>query len=349
MHKIPSKEFPTHRCSINDDWSYKNMRVVWMENDFLRIGILVGRGSDIFEFKYKVRDLNFMLKLDKEIHNPAEMMSQIRDTTNQMEDYYYGGWQEVMPNSAAGPYRNASLGQHGEIWMIPWKHAIVENSASQVVLKCWTRPLRIPLLVEKTLTLKHNSCTLFIDEKLSNEGRTDLDIMWGHHIAFGLPFLKNGGFIETNAKKIVAEKSMPDHRLFAPEIEGVWPEIMNQNHEVIDASIIPPESAMPYSDLAYLSGFDSKAFYTIFNNDRDLGFSVSWNAGIFKYLWYWQERFATQDAPWWGKTYAIALEPWTTKHPSDPLASIAEGDYLHISAETSIQSWIEATVIDYKL
>jgi hypothetical protein len=123
---------------------------------------------------------------------------------------------------------------------------------------------------------------------------------------------------------------------------------MSKNHELVDAAIIPPESAMPYSDLAYLSGFDSNGFYTIYNQKRDLGFSVSWNADIFKYLWYWQERYATQDAPWWGKTYAVALEPWTTKHPADPEASIAEGDYLHIKSGTSIQSSMEASVIDHK-
>jgi galactose mutarotase-like enzyme len=290
-----------------------------------------------------------MLKLDKEIHNPAEMISQMRDTTNQMEDYYYGGWQEVMPNSAAGLYRNASLGQHGEIWMIPWKHAILENSPEQVVLKCWTRPLRIPLLIEKTLTLKNNSTTLSIVEKLTNEGGTDLDIMWGHHIAFGLPFLKNGGFIKTNAKKIIAEKNMPDHRLFTPDIEHAWPKIMSSDGKLMDASIIPLENAKPYSDLAYLSDFDTQAFYTIYNDKQDLGFSVTWHAHIFKYLWYWQERYATQEAPWWGKGYAIALEPWTTKHPADPEAAVANGEYLLISAGNSIHSSIEATVIDYKL
>jgi galactose mutarotase-like enzyme len=333
---------------ISDDWLYKNMRVLWMENDYLRIGILVGRGSDIFEFRYKPLDLNFMLKLEKEIHNPVEMMSQIRDTSNQMEDYYYGGWQEVLPNSAAGIYRNAMLGQHGEIWMIPWKHSIIENSAEKVSVKLWTRPLRIPILIEKTLTLEANNPTLYIQETIKNEGGTDLDIMWGHHIAFGLPFLRQGGFIETNAKKIIAEKSMPDHRIYAPEIESNWPEIMGMNQIPLNASIIPPESSEPYSELAYLYDFEEKANYTIFNHRRDLGFSLHWNASIFRYLWHWQERYATQDAPWWGKAYAIALEPWTTKHPVDPASSINKGEYLKIQSGSSINSSMEASVIDHQ-
>ncbi len=62
-----------------------------MENEFLKIGILAGRGSDIFKFVYKPVGIDLMLKLDKDIINPAEVFSQDRSTTNQFEDYYYGG------------------------------------------------------------------------------------------------------------------------------------------------------------------------------------------------------------------------------------------------------------------
>ena len=84
----------TGKCSINDKWTYNNMKVIFMENEFLKIGILPGRGSDIFQFVYKPTGIDLMLKLDKDIINPTEVFSQDRSTTNQFEDYYYGGWQE---------------------------------------------------------------------------------------------------------------------------------------------------------------------------------------------------------------------------------------------------------------
>lgn len=342
-------EFPSGKCSISDQWTYNQMRVVWLENDFLRIGILVGRGSDIFEFSYKPRSINFMLRLEKDIHNPMQIVSQIRDTHNQLEDYYYGGWQEILPNSVPGPYRDAQLGQHGEVWMIPWKHAIIKDTPDEVVLKCWTRPLRVPILIEKTLSLKAGSKQLEIEEKLSNESNTDLDIMWGHHIAFGLPFLEKGGIINTSATKIIAEKNMPEPRYYKPEIESPWPLIPGKNHMEVNASKIPPVTEVPYSELAYLSEFKQKAYYSIFNGSGDLGFSVHWDATVFKYLWYWQERFATQNAPWWGSTYAIALEPWTTKYSSDPQASIDRGEYLKLKSKSSIVTALKACVIDKKL
>ena len=87
--------FTKGTCSISDDWTYKDMKVVWLENDYLKIGILVGRGSDIFEFRYKPLDCDFMLRLAKGIRNPLQDFSQMRNTPNQFEDYYYGGWQEI--------------------------------------------------------------------------------------------------------------------------------------------------------------------------------------------------------------------------------------------------------------
>src|SRR5210317_55681 len=103
--------FNEGKCKLSDEWSINDMKVIWMENDFLKIGILAGRGSDIFEFRYKPLNLDFMLRLKKGIRNPQKDFSQMRHTPNQFEDYYYGGWQEILPNSPGFNYRGAELGQ----------------------------------------------------------------------------------------------------------------------------------------------------------------------------------------------------------------------------------------------
>ena len=338
--------FPTNKCTISDDWTYKGMPVVWMENDYLRIGILAGRGSDIFEFRYKPKDVDFMLRLEKGILNPNLDFSQQRGTDNQFEDYYYGGWQEILPNSPALNYRGAALGQHGEVSLTPWKFAIIENTPEKVSVKLWTRPLRVPLLIEKTLTLEAGKATLFIDEKLTNEARTHLDIVWGHHIAFGLPFLKEGASITTNAATFEAEPQMPSNRRFQPGEAGFFPNVLNINGENDDARIIPPESAPPYSDLAYLSGFAEKAYYALKSEAQNVGFAVTWDARIFKYLWYWQERYGTKDAPWWGSAYAIALEPWTNRWRPDPEEAIKAGEWLHLASGEVVTTQLEATAFE---
>jgi galactose mutarotase-like enzyme len=327
------------RCRISDDWTYKGMKVVFMENHFLRIGILADRGSDIFEFTYKPLGIDPLLRLEKGISNPNQHFSQIRNTSSQFEDYYYGGWQEILPNSPSFNYKGAVLGQHGEVSLIPWKYAIIENNDEEIAVKLWAEPLRLPLRITKKLRMNSNDPTLYIEETLENKGGTTLDIMWGHHIAFGLPFLKNGAKIETNAREMQAEELMPDQRLIAPGQRFEFPMAVNKNGYKVDVSLISPEGEEQYSELIYLSDFkDAKACYSIRSLESGLRFSVEWDAEIFRSLWLWQERNGIQEFPWWGKTYAVALEPWTSPWTSEPEKAIAKGEWMKIKAGEKIQT-----------
>ena len=325
-------------CKINDKWTYNRMKVVYMENEFLKIGIMVGRGSDIFQYTYKPKGLDIMLRLDKDIVNPQDIFSQQRDTQNQFEDYYYGGWQEILPNSPPLNYRGAQLGQHGEVSLIPWDYAILNNSKEEVSLKVWTRPLRYPILIEKTMTLKRGDSSLYIDETLTNESDTDLHLMWGHHIAFGLPFLKDGASIETSATRFIAEEKMPDYRIFKPKTPQDWPLVETIDSGKIDASKIAKVSDGKFSDLAYLEEFQDQAYYKLATDQ--MSFMVQWDKSVFKSLWYWQERYATQDSPWWGKTFAVALEPWTNNWSENPTHTDMENDWLKLKSRQVLNTSI---------
>jgi len=336
--------FPRNACNISDEWAYKDMPVIFLENDLIRVGILVGRGSDIFEFTYKPLAVDLMLRLPKGIRNPQADFSQMRNTSNQLEDYYYGGWQECLPNSPAFNYRGASLGQHGEVSLIPWRHSIVENTSEKVSVKLWVRPLRVPVFLEKTLTINRQDPVLHIEERLTNESRTSLDIMWGHHVAFGLPFLQDGGKIITNADSFRVEPQIADPRKYAADQSGQWPKIGDETGQILDATSIPPADLDHYNDLAYLSNFKKLAYYGITDQNQKLGFGLTWDPGIFKNLWYWQERYATQGAPWWGDVYAVGLEPWTSEWTAEPEQAIENGDWLKMQAnetvETQLKAWI---------
>ena len=334
-------------CVISDDWTYKGMRVVFLENSLLRVGVLVDRGSDIFEFRYKPMDLDPLLRLPKGIVNPTTNFSQIRDTENQFEDYYYGGWQEILPNSAPFRYRNASLGQHGEISLIPWNYAILKNTYDEIALRVWTRPLRIPILIEKTLSLRKDESILNISEQLGNDGKTSLDIMWGHHIAFGLPFLEGGATIETNAKTFVAEVAMPEPRRFISGQKFDWPIGLSTQGNRVDASEIHDIHGERYSELSYLQGYSQRSHYTISSKKYKVGFNLQWDGDLFKYLWLWEERYATKDFPWWGQCYTVALEPWTSPWTNESERAIRNGQWLQIKAGETIKTSLMASIVNH--
>ena len=42
------------------EYRYLGMRAVYLENELLRVGVLANKGTDVFEFTYKPRDINFV-------------------------------------------------------------------------------------------------------------------------------------------------------------------------------------------------------------------------------------------------------------------------------------------------
>lgn len=48
-------------CRINDEMTFRGLRLIIMENDLLRIGILLDKGTSIYEFLYKPQDVDFTI------------------------------------------------------------------------------------------------------------------------------------------------------------------------------------------------------------------------------------------------------------------------------------------------
>jgi len=176
-------------CRISLDYMYRGMRVAFMENETLRVGILLDKGADIFEFTYKPRDLDFMWQSPIEMRKPFIATSALPEGA--FHDYFYGGWQEVLPSAgwATESYLGTYQGLHGEVSLLPFEAAVVEDTPETVSLRTWVRTYRSPLKLERTMTLKRDRSALFIRERLLNESPCEFAIMWGHHPAVGEPFL----------------------------------------------------------------------------------------------------------------------------------------------------------------
>ena len=185
--------FYTHErnygCRITES-VYRGLRSVTLENEILRVSFLADKGSDIYEFLHKPTDTDFMWRSPLGVRNPATFVPTIPRAEGAFLDYYEGGWQECLPTGGdPAEYAGTEFGPHGEVCLIPWDYAIVEDSPQRVSVRFRVRTYRTPLLIEKTVTLERHSGVLTIAEQVTNEGAVPIDIMWGHHPAFGPPFL----------------------------------------------------------------------------------------------------------------------------------------------------------------
>ncbi len=133
---------------------YKGHRTIFLENEKIRIGILVDRGTDIFEFLYKPKDTDFMWRSYLGIKD-AKFFPASGPEDGNILDFYSGGWQELFPNAGtAGIYKGAKFPFHGELYSCSWEYTVLEDSPEEVIIKFSTRTYRTYYYVEKILKIK---------------------------------------------------------------------------------------------------------------------------------------------------------------------------------------------------
>ncbi|WCB94862.1 hypothetical protein DSM104299_03602 [Baekduia alba] len=298
---------------------------VVLENAVLRLQVLAGRGTDVIECNYKPRDMDFVSLSQEGLRPPGTAGPSAPDATGSFLDVYRGGWQEVVPNGG-GPsqHAGASHGQHGEACLIPWDHEIVEDAEQRVAVRFEALIPRTPLRVEKTLTLDAASPRIEVVERLTNHSPVGQRAMWGQHLAFGSPFLSSDCriLLEDGVRVIPHGEAIgPSGRRVDGGREHAWPRATAPDGATVELDRVP-ERGTP-SELLYLTGFD-RGRYALVDADG-FGVRVEWDADRLPYLWLWQELGATTDYPWFGRTYLMGLEPFSS-YPTTGLADAVRND-----------------------
>lgn len=310
-------------CRLSLDYTYKGMRVGWMENDLIRVGILLDKGADVFEFTFKPRDLDFLWQSPIAFRPPFVATSALPEGA--FHDYFYGGWQEVLPSAgwAQEPYLGASQGLHGEVSLLPFDADRIEDTPERVAMRTRVRLYRSPLTLERVMSLERGKPCLFIHERLENESASEFAVMWGHHPALGEPFLDDSCRVETPATRVEVLAFHPNG-LWEPGDGYSFPQVKNRRTQALeDIRQVLPRTTRSV-DVVFFK--DLKAgWYGITNQRLGIGFGMAWDRELFKYLWMWQVYGGHHDYPWYGRTYNCALEPFTSYPPAGIKNAIDNG------------------------
>jgi hypothetical protein len=321
------------------------MRVAFLENDALRVGILLDKGADIFEFTFKPRDLDFMWQSPIELRKPFVATSALPEGA--FHDYFYGGWQEVLPSAgwATESYLGASQGLHGEVSLLPFEASLLEDSPEIVSLQTWVRTYRSPLKLERTMTLKRDQSALFIRERLVNESPGEFAIMWGHHPAVGEPFLDENCVVTAPARKVEVLAFHPNG-LWEPGGDYDFPMVPNRRTgELQDITRVQPRETRSV-DVVFFKEL-SEGWYSLTNEKTGVGFGMAWDHDLFRYLWMWQGYNGHNDYPWYGGTYNCALEPFTSYPPAGVQNAIRNGTARMMKPDETIETELVAVAYDH--
>ncbi|WP_425313169.1 DUF4432 family protein [Paenibacillus mangrovi] len=241
-------------CRIHDQYTYFGLRTVVLENELVRITLLVDKGTEIIEFLYKSKDLDFMWLTENGVSNPRDYLPTSPDPISTFIDYYSGGWQEVFPNGGpTSTYLGAQFGQHGEVAHMPWDYEVTQDVPERISVRFTVRTKKVPFQLTKTLTLESGSSTLLIEEQLENGSNIPLRYMWGQHIAYGKPFLHPGCTISVPDKvTVVTESSESSDAPSGRVVRGAvydWPYGVTEAGRTIDLSVLPDRNTP--SDIFY--------------------------------------------------------------------------------------------------
>jgi hypothetical protein len=310
-------------------------RCVVLENEKLRVTIIADKGTDIYEFLYKPSDIDFMWRSWVGLRERTHFEPTSPRSAGAHMDYYEGGWQDLFPNCGnLSLHQGAEIGQHGEVLLLPWRYVITKDEPDEIEVRFEVRTVRTPFHLVKTVSLRRDEAILRIRERVTNEGGQEVNFTWGHHPAFGWPFIDETCRVDLPPCRIhtTAEFTPTTSRL-APDQTTDWPNAVGTDGGQVDLSRIPgPEAAA--SDMVFLEEI-ADGWYAVTNTRLRVGFGLRYPAEVFRHLWYWQVYRGGRDYPWWHATYNIALEPCATSPVLSHAA--ARGEALSLSAGDSTE------------
>jgi hypothetical protein len=272
-----------------------------LTNDELAVALLPGKGCDIVEVVDRRTGTDVMMRAPWGFGRAPVASS---TSFERWLEAYSGGWQVLLPNGGDAVLEHGSeWGFHGEAGIIPWR--VDEQSADSARLSTWL--ISVPLQLEREIQLVGRA--LEVVERVRNAGDEDVEVMWGHHPAFGAPLIEPGAVITTDARTFIADSRAPGAGL-EPGARSIWPHAALAAGGTIDLSVIPP-AGEARAVLGYISDF-ARGTYTIANARLGLAATLDWPLELFPSAWFWQELNASPGYPWFRRLYTTAIEPNTT-------------------------------------
>jgi galactose mutarotase-like enzyme len=320
------------KCAVDIIQLKHNITGVKLSNPFISVTVLPEKGADIYALEDHQTGIDVLWKSPQGLR-PLGYGRLAPDSQTAWLEVYEGGWQEILPNGGDPcQYKGVELNFHGESTLIPWEYTIVEQSDERVTVEFSVQLYRTPLIIRRRMSLSAEAATLSLSEDVTNLAGEPIEFMWGHHPAFGAPFISEYTRLHTNAQTVLtdADYDSPNSLLVAGT-RGTWPVVSGKNGQEVDLRLVPGEDT-PHDLYAYLTDFDGAPWYALTNDHLKIGLSCAWSGEVFRCLWLWQEMHGSSGFPFYKRTYTMAVEPWSS-YPGHGLQSVLNSTRNHLTLE----------------
>lgn len=327
----------------DDGWIYRGLRTVILENADLRVMVLADKGGDIASLVHKPTDVDFLWRSPVGIRDPTIRSSWGGSADAAWLSTYEGGWQSLFPNGGwASTYGGLDFGLHDESAVLPWRVSVVDSGEECASVELTTELIRTPLSATRRLTLRRDSPTLVVEETITNLATHAFPISYGQHIVFGPPFLSPACRIDLPGATVhVHPEQLDESATLAPDSRSNWPSVTRSDRTERDLRLVPGSDAGS-ADLMYLGDL-ADGWYAVTNTDLGVGLAVQFPADLYRFVWQWEVFGGNPGFPWWGRTYSLGLEPFTSATTRGLATAVEDGSALWMEPGASVESTVRVT------
>ena len=305
-------------CKIIDEWFYRGLRTLILENELIKLTILVDYGAKIHELIHKPSGRDFLY------HNPrVEVRAPVFGVN--VDNWWTGGIDECIPTGHPCTYKGEEYPYLGEVWSLPWYYQILDRGPDTVSVHLWRPAIISPLLVEKWVSLRAGEKIVYFHHKISNLSQTNFEFIWGIHPGFQISSQHR---IDIPAKKVVIEESFPDNRLGSSGSTYLWPFAQDKEGRKVDMRKISSEKVQTY-DFHYAVEL-TDGWLALTDTASREGIGIIFPKDIFKVIWMWLVYGG------WRGLYCAAIEIWTG-YPAKLSEAVERGCFSQLGPNESLE------------
>jgi hypothetical protein len=323
--------------------TYCNRRAVRIENDDLRVTVLVG-GGHIAEISHKKTGVNPLwsppwASIEPSSYDPAVHTSYGADSESKLLSGIMG--HNLCLDVFGGPSEAeaaAGITVHGEGSVLPYDIQLVGDDLFCTVL------LQAPMLLfQRHLRLEGPS--LRISETVTNLTACDRAVAWTQHVTLGPPFIENGKtqFRLPATKSKTFESDFTNGKGYmAIGAEFQWPNVPHKNGGTVDLRVFPAYEVSGGYTAHLMDPAKAEAYFMAWSPSSRLLFGYRWHREDFPWLGIWEENRSRTNPPWNGKTITRGMEfgvspfPESRREMTERGSLFGERAYRWIPARTSL-------------
>src|SRR5438876_5498705 len=281
---------------------------VVLERDELRVVVLPDKGAEIHRLIHRESGVDVLFHGPWGLQPPGASPLEGSGDDEFMWNYA-GGWQELFPSVNEGcTYRGRRIPFHGEVATQQWEYEVLSDGEVRFTPRCRGTTFEL----ERTLRVDDATSKLEIESTATNVGDEPADFVWGQHCVVGAPLLEEGSRLELPARTIVTRPELwePETAALAPGQREAWPNARLRDGGRTDLREIPGPERRSHDDI-YVGDLEA-TWLSVANPRLGLTFRLEWAPAELGWVIVWQ-AFGGADAPPLTGSYALGVEPWTSR------------------------------------